>query len=117
MPPLGWAGVIFILTSIPSPQVPHLFPGADKLVHFALYAVLGFLLARAVLRESASGAVVIAFALLVGIAAGALDEWHQQFIPGRSMELADWEADAVGSSVGVSIATVLYRRARLAHPT
>jgi VanZ family protein len=33
-------------------------------------------------------------------AVGALDEWHQDFIPRRSMSFADWIADSSGAIVG-----------------
>ena len=35
---------------------------------------------------------------------GALDEWHQQFIPQRSMDLLDWAADTAGATIGVLLA-------------
>jgi VanZ family protein len=39
---------------------------------------------------------------MFGIAAvGALDEWHQDFIPRRSMSFADWIADSSGALVGI----------------
>jgi VanZ family protein len=31
---------------------------------------------------------------------GAVDEWHQSFIPRRSMSFADWIADSSGALVG-----------------
>ena len=31
---------------------------------------------------------------------GALDELHQSLVPGRSAELGDWLADAVGVALG-----------------
>jgi VanZ family protein len=29
----------------------------------------------------------------------ALDEWHQQFVPGRSASLGDWVADVAGAGI------------------
>ena len=38
---------------------------------------------------------------MLAIAAfGAVDEWHQQFIPRRSMSLHDWFADSAGALLG-----------------
>jgi VanZ family protein len=47
---------------------------------------------------------------MLGIALfGALDEWHQQFIPGRSMDLFDWLADFSGATIGTLTAAVAPR--------
>ena len=100
--PVLWAGVIEVLTSWPNPPVVAAPPGTDKVVHHALYAVLAFLSMRAGWPQSGSRLPwKLAVAVLVGVAAfGALDEWHQQFIPSRAMELGDWLADATGVIVG-----------------
>lgn len=99
-PPLVWAAVIFTATSIPGSVLPGTFAHADKAVHLALYAALGFLLARA-LRSEPENLYVYLLALLLCSAVGAADEWHQQFVPGRTTELLDWMADTVGSLFGV----------------
>jgi VanZ family protein len=103
----GWVLVIETLTSWPSPPsfgAPH---GSDKLVHFTMYAALGFLAMRA---RWARGASVPWRRLLVVVGCvslfGAFDEWHQQFIPSRSMELGDWIADTIGGIAGVTILTL-----------
>lgn len=104
LPPLLWAALILILTSIPGSLIPASpFRNFDKLVHLTVYAVLGWLTVRA----WADGARVTA-ATLVVIALvscfGALDEWHQQFIPQRSMDILDWAADTTGAIIGVIVA-------------
>lgn len=104
MPPLLWAALILILTSIPGSHIPSPpFRYFDKIVHLAIYGVLGWLTARA----SANGARGASSAL-IAIAAvscfGAVDEWHQKFIPQRSMELLDWAADTTGAAIGVVLA-------------
>ena len=40
------------------------------------------------------------FVLALGTSYGALDELHQSLVPGRSAELGDWLADAVGVALG-----------------
>jgi VanZ family protein len=35
---------------------------------------------------------------------GAVDEWHQSFIPGRSMSFFDWCADTLGALSGALVA-------------
>ena len=95
LPVVAWAGLIFALSSI-----PDLGTGLGtwdlvlrKLAHAAEYAMLGFLLLRALGREPA--------ALAVGIAYAASDELHQHFVPGRHGSVLDALLDAVGVGVGV----------------
>ncbi len=76
----------------------------DKLTHFAGYAVLGFLLAKA------SGSW--RSALLLAAWFGASDELHQAFVPGRAAGLDDWLADALGAWLGARIGTRRQRAAK-----
>ncbi len=89
---LAWAALIFGLSARPAQDLPTLFFGADKFVHIALYAPLGWWLAR--------GFGVGWLAVLVATAYGVSDEWHQSFVPGRMPSLADVGADAVGALLG-----------------
>lgn len=96
LPAIGWAGLIFLLSSlptIPAPEVSNL----DKVGHFVVYLVLGALLATAAGR---SGWPLWA-AVVLGVAYGATDEVHQMFVPGRSPSVQDWLADAAGVCAGV----------------
>jgi VanZ family protein len=104
LPPLLWAACIFILTSIPGSRLPELpFRYFDKVVHLAIYGVLGWLAARA--WPSASRPVIAALATILLVSCfGAFDEWHQQFIPLRSMDVLDWAADTTGAALGVVLA-------------
>jgi VanZ family protein len=72
--------------------------GLDKAFHFTAYAVLGGL----VLRSTRTPFSWRTFTLVVlGIALfGAVDEWHQSFIPRRSMSFVDWVADTAGALIG-----------------
>lgn len=109
MPPLLWAGVIVFATSIPTNRVPHQLTPFDKVIHFLMYFGLSVLLTRWVLAgRSGLRAVVISAA--AAVAFGAADEWHQEFIPGRSSELADWIADSAGAVVGAALAFAVARR-------
>ena len=102
-PVIAWAALIFGLSSIPA-----LDSGLGtwdevlrKLAHVTEYAVLGFLLVRAIGREAP--------ALLVGIAYAASDEIHQHFVAGRHGSPVDVLIDAVGLLIG----TVVVRRVLL----
>jgi VanZ family protein len=95
-------GAIVTATSIPGVFIPVVgFRFADKVVHLCMYAVLGFLMSRAMDNSTGTTrrrAFLAAF-LFCG-AMGAADEWHQRYIPGRTAEVADWMADSTGGLVG-----------------
>jgi VanZ family protein len=43
-------------------------------------------------------------ALLLGLVVlGALTEWLQAYVPGRSMSAADWVADSAGALLGLGL--------------
>jgi len=105
-----WVVFTLTLTSIPNPQFGPTFRGADKVAHFAFYGVAGFLfvLWRRETGKGAAGAVV--WAAIFASFLGAVDEFHQQWIPGRSMDLLDWVADFAGGSTGAFVAAVAASR-------
>lgn len=84
----------------------------DKTAHLALYAVLAFLVARAMAPRG--GAVRLLSALAATLTFAAVDEWHQRFIPGRTASLADFAADAAGATAGVVAAAAFAGSARVA---
>jgi VanZ family protein len=97
-PAVVWAGLIFALSSVPS-----LGTGLEtwdlvlrKLGHFAEYAILGWLLLRA-LRDAPA-------AILAGTAYAVTDEVHQVFVSGRHGSPLDWLIDTAGVVAGVAIA-------------
>jgi VanZ family protein len=97
--------VLLVLTSWPRPPVPDALRGSDKLVHATLYAILAYLVADALRAAPVTpGRRVVHFvATIVAVSAfGWSDEWHQQFIPGRSRDTADWLADTVGAIAGAA---------------
>jgi VanZ family protein len=111
LPPLLWAGVILIGTSLPGSLVPRQVSAFDKALHFTVYAILAVLLTKQISEVTGRWrAAVLAIALTAAF--GAADEWHQGFIPGRSQELADWRADALGATLGALAAAVARRANR-----
>ncbi len=48
--------------------------------------------------------------LAVGCTDGALDEWHQSLVPGRTPEVADWLEDVAGVFVGYLIVALVRAR-------
>jgi VanZ family protein len=91
--------VIFVFTSIPDLGT---LPGdvSDVSLHSLGYALLGALLlrgfAQARWRGVTAGAVLLAIASAA--AYGAFDEWHQRYVPGRTADVRDLAADAIGAS-------------------
>jgi VanZ family protein len=110
-PLLAWTAAILVVTSWPDPNVPDVRHG-DKLVHALIYGVLAFLAWRAAFPSGRWPGAAAALALLAAVAAfGWLDEWHQQFIPGRAQSTADWQADTAGAAIGAAAAYLGRRRA------
>ena len=113
-PVFAWAAVIFGLSSIPGSSLPEVpLAQADKLVHGAIYLVLGLLLGRALAaatRLPKGGRVALAF--LLATAYGVTDELHQLFTPRRSCDWHDVVADAVGGLLGAVLAATLFARRR-----
>ncbi len=106
LPVIAWGVMILILTSIPTLQPPHIgIKLEDKLYHFLVYFIFGFLLVRAFMRNVRDHLRRSSLlAALVGSAFGILDEWHQQFIAGRYCD--GW--DALADILGVLTAIVLF---------
>jgi VanZ family protein len=94
LPALLQAALIFALSSRPGDAYPDVsFPGADKLVHFALYAPLGAALVYALGGHWR-------WAGLLAALYGVSDELHQMFVPMRFADGFDVLADAAGGFVG-----------------
>jgi VanZ family protein len=88
-------------------------PNVDKVIHFLVYGLLGTL----VVRTGVGGRWAPIIALVVTSLYGVTDEIHQSFVPGRSMELADWVADTAGASVAILMyARWAWYRVRLEAP-
>ena len=76
-------------------------PVSDKVLHFAAYAGLGFLLALLAPRLGLRGWRVYAALLLIAVCYGAIDELGQIPVPGRNADMADWAADMLGVAAGL----------------
>jgi VanZ family protein len=108
LPAIVWALLIFTASSIPGTRIPNLpLFRVDKLLHAGIFLVFGILVERAFRNQTAfpllarrSGMA----ALVCAVAYGLSDETHQLFVPGRSSELFDLLADAVGAIIGIFLA-------------
>jgi VanZ family protein len=92
---------ILFLAADKTGQVPLLQDIPDKLVHGVYFSVMALLLAHGV------GRTWWGIPMLLVPLIGALDEWHQLYVPGRDGSVWDWVADAIGTGA----ALYLYVRA------
>lgn len=108
VPALAWAGVIFILSSIPGDVYPaEPVVNADKLVHAGVYLILGILCVRGfVLGSALAGSVRHVLGAGLATIYGVSDELHQLFVRNRSCDVWDAVADLIGASLGA--VAVLY---------
>lgn len=79
----------------------------DKLVHAAVFAVLAGAIGFA---SGLYGWRMLLLSFWGAVLVGALDEWHQMYLPGRSAGLDDLASDAAGAALG---AAALLQRERL----
>ena len=100
-PAIAWTICIFIASSIPSYEMPAMTILAwDKVIHLGVYFVLAACVFTAcshagapiTLRRHRIAATILSVAVY-----GALDEFHQYFVPGRSVDFFDWLADFSGA--------------------
>lgn len=87
-------------------------PGAlQNMLHVPAYALLAasWCLILPHWRERRTAGLIV----LLCVAFGVLDEWHQSFIPGRQADPLDLLRDAVGATIGLWI----MRRLWLPTPT
>ena len=104
------AALIFIGSSVSEPppvavDIPHL----DKGVHLMEYALLSFLLKRALSRGKSNWVRKASlWAVLWTVLYGITDELHQSLVPNRQMSGFDLLFDSLGAILGQSF----YRRQR-----
>lgn len=100
LPVVAWSTAIWFVSAMPHP--PAIPAGAsDKVAHAAAYGIhsgAAWIALPGGRKWRALGAVAIAAAW------GALDEYHQSFVPNRSADVHDWVADAIGA---VAVVTLL----------
>jgi VanZ family protein len=96
---IAYMALIFGLSSIS--QTPAFVGGVDKYLHAILYSGLSALLVRALAggwHHRLTGGTVAA-AVVIAAAYGVSDEFHQSFVPMRSVEAMDVIADTVGAAL------------------
>jgi VanZ family protein len=97
LPVLIWAGIIFWLSSI-----PDLESGLKedfllrKIAHILEYAILTFLLFRAIAQEKINFVKTLILGIIIAFFYSVSDEYHQTFIQGRQGSLKDIGIDGIG---------------------
>ncbi len=101
--------MIFMQSSYPSPESVPDWPYIDKLLHIAVYALLGALLLRAfkTLQIQHNLKLVMILSILLSSLFGISDEIHQHFVPFRNADFMDALADMIGSVGGVYVYQLL----------
>jgi VanZ family protein len=107
---VAWMVVIFVLSAQSS--LPDLTPGLPGLEeiggHLAAYGLLAGLLWWALRGTGVRYPATVA--LVLAVLYGASDEFHQSFVPGRTMTVSDLLVDLIGASLVLVILS--WRRAR-----
>ncbi len=111
--PVLWMGAIYALSA--QSRLPDLTPGApglqEVLGHWAVFGVLAALWWWALWGIGVPQA--LPYALLITVLYGALDEFHQSFVPNRVPSIGDWLVDLAGAISGLLILqTWLWRTRR-----
>lgn len=110
LPVLGCMGLIFYASSLEGRDIPPLFPFQDIVFHLAAYSALGFSFSRA-LKNSYTDITLsklIVFTIIFGTIYGISDEWHQAFVPYRTVSGLDVFIDGVGAFLGSLIQLYLF---------
>ena len=104
------------LSSVPSP------PGnlTDKHEHFFFYGILAALALRALAKGEWRAITLrtVVSAIAISSLYGVSDEFHQRFVPGRSYEILDMAADAIGSASAAGLLwawSIIRRRSDARH--
>ena len=103
-PAMGLMAAIYFVSD--RSDAPRLMGGIpDVLAHAAAYTVLGAATLRGLAgaRRAAATARAALFAAVLAAAYGMADEFHQSFVPGRTAELRDVLADALGAAAGAAL--------------
>jgi VanZ family protein len=113
LPAILWALVIFTASSIPGSKFPKFILRVnDKVIHVTIFLVLGLLVFRALeprIRKNSFDWLRAIISTSVVTAYGALDEIHQIFVPGRTADVWDATADALGAVLSALILFLIFR--------
>ena len=114
MPAIVWASVIFFGSSIPGTKLPsfaHFIN--DKVIHASIFFLLGILVYRALepkVKHQGLDWRRLFIAISAVVLYGISDEFHQGFVPGRSVDYRDALADSLGGVLSALLIWLYERR-------
>lgn len=110
-PVVLFAVFIFLMSSTSSPGGMDPFPNFDKVAHFLVYGVFALLMFRGLSRTTGTKnfLLIAILTVILTVAYGMSDEFHQSFVPERDSDVKDIVADGIGATAAV---TILYIRRR-----
>ncbi|OGM59013.1 hypothetical protein A2955_03255 [Candidatus Woesebacteria bacterium RIFCSPLOWO2_01_FULL_37_19] len=106
LPPLIWALVIFVFSSLPSIKASNIYWKEffiKKSGHMVEYGIFTVLLYRAFLNYLKDEKKAGLYSTLMSSFYGASDEFHQLFTPGREPTVRDFLFDSLGSILAILI--------------
>lgn len=128
LPVLLWAAIIFFFSANPDPYrylpeswrtlIPirtasssSLAEWIGQIMHFVEYAILAFLLMRALTMTFPPTTNISLLTIVLAMVFALSDEIHQIFVPGRAFQVVDLVIDLLGVLFGV----FLYTRLKINH--
>ncbi len=103
-----YAAVIFLLSSSSNPPSDENFgfsiPFFDKIAHFFIYLIFGFLIYRALKESEMRPAGFLAY--LFGTLYAFSDEIHQYFVPNRCTDPLDFMVDILAISLAIGLSVI-----------
>lgn len=111
IPAILCMAIIFKLSSMTSAELeglPHVW---DKLAHTCEYATLAgcFCMWWTRGQWTAKSWFRVAIVMLLALAYGCTDEYHQRFVEGRSCDAMDLIADTLGGLIGGSVYVLIVK--------
>ncbi len=106
-----FCATLFALSHQPDGALPYRYSNLDKEAHFVFFFLMTASVAVGLLKSRRLKGKVIFWVILILSYAiiGALDEFHQSFVPHREVSFADWCADFLGGSTFVILMLLYYR--------
>ncbi len=114
LPAIGFAAIILVVSSISNPPKPSIeIPNFDKIAHFVEYFLFSILVFRSLQRLflSSPKRISLLFGLLFVSLFAGIDEYRQQFVPGRFCDGWDYLTD-ISSALCASLLFFSVRRVK-----
>jgi VanZ family protein len=102
LPVVLYAALIFVLSALPEARIPTQISNFDKFFHLLEYLFFGILIARGIkgTYPSVNLKRIYFLVAVITLLYGISDEFHQFFVPGRTVSLWDAVSDGIGGFIG-----------------